>query len=148
MLNPDPSFKTIGVIVGRDLIGDALMKLPFARALRNAFPQAEISWITSQGATAFGGPLREATKTLIDKTFEKPEWLEVWDHGFKNILHKFFFYSPAPEYHAKAPFFDLVIDPRNRWREAIFARMIPHRLFIAPAMHFLFSDKRPGFLGS
>src|ERR1700743_2719742 len=98
MSNADPSaFKTIGVIVGRDLIGDALMKLPFVRALRNAFPQAEISWITSQGPTAFGGALREATKTMINKTYEKPEWLGVWNNfttksTIGDMLHRLFFY--------------------------------------------------------
>ena len=151
MLTPEPS--TVAVIVGRDLIGDALMKLPFVRALRNAFPKAEINWITSQGPTAFAGPLREPTKTLIDKIYEQPDWLSVWNgftkkSGFKDMLQQLFFYSRVPEAQARAPFFDLVIDTRNRWREAIFARRIPHKLFIAPAMYFLFSEERPSFLGS
>jgi len=42
----------------------------------------------------------------------------------------------------------LVIDTRNRWREAIYARRVPHKVFIAPAMHFLFSERKPPFLGS
>ena len=62
--------------------------------------------------------------------------------------HKFFFYSPVPEPMPHAPFFDLLIDTRNRWREALYARRLPHGLFLSPAMHFLFSEKRPPFLGS
>jgi ADP-heptose:LPS heptosyltransferase len=144
------TYETIGVIVGRDLVGDALIKLPFLRALRNAFPPARISWITSQGPTAFASVLREPTRSLIDQIYEKPDWLGVWDRRsqIRDMMAKLFFYSPAPAAHARAPFFDLVIDTRNRWREAIYARRVPHKVFIAPAMHFLFSERKPPFLGS
>jgi ADP-heptose:LPS heptosyltransferase len=126
---PAPSFNTIGVIVGRDLVGDALIKLPFLRALRGAFPKARIHWITSQGPTAYGGPLRDATKDLIDEINEQPGWLPLAD--------------PPKVTAGTAPFFDLLIDTRNRWKEARMARQVPHGLFIAPAMRFLFSEKRP-----
>ncbi len=150
MTETAPPINTIAVLVGRDLVGDALIKLPFLRALRNAFPKAKISWITSQGPTAFGSVLREPTRGLIDTIYEQPDWLGVWNKrsGPREMLAKLFFYSPVPAVHADAPFFDLVIDTRNRWREAIYGRRIPHMLYLAPAMHFLFSDKRPPFLGS
>jgi ADP-heptose:LPS heptosyltransferase len=140
------SFKTIGVIVGRDLVGDALMKLPFLRALRNAFPNARISWITSQGPTAFATVLREPTSQLIDEVYEQPEWLGVGGRGpgVREIL--LFSRTPNPE--PRTPSFDLLIDTRNRWKDALRARRIPHKLFIASAMQFLFSEKRPPFLGS
>lgn len=115
----------IGVIVGRDLIGDALIKLPFLRALRRAFPKAEIHWITSQGPTAYGSQLRPATKELIDMVEETPVWLGLTRES-------------------KPPFFDLLIDTRNRWKLAQQAKQIPHGLFLAPAMRFLFSERRPG----
>jgi ADP-heptose:LPS heptosyltransferase len=119
---------TIGVIVGRDLIGDALIKLPFVRALRHAFPKAEISWITSQGPTAFSSLLREATKGLIDKTCETPAWMQA-------------------DAAVAAPFFDLILDTRNRWKLAWEAReAIPHKVFVAMAARYLFSDLRPPFL--
>lgn len=123
--------RTIGVIVGRDLIGDALMKLAFLRALRSAFPKAQIRWITSQGPTAFGGPLREATTALIDAIDEQPPWLPLA--------------KPPKAASGNAPFFDLLIDTRNRWKEARAAKTLPHGVFIAPAMRFLFSEKRPPF---
>jgi ADP-heptose:LPS heptosyltransferase len=116
---------TIGVIVGRDLVGDALIKLPFLRALRHAFPQAQISWITSQAPTAFSSLLREATMGLIDAIYETPAW--VTGAGA-----------------ADAPFFDLLLDTRNRWKLAReVRRIVPHKIFIAMAMRYLFSDKRP-----
>ena len=52
------------------------------------------------------------------------------------------FKTPNPE-----PRFDLLIDTRNRWREALLARRrVGHGLFIAPAFRFLFSDRRPFLL--
>jgi ADP-heptose:LPS heptosyltransferase len=123
---------SIGVIVGRDLVGDALIKLPFVRALRNAFPKARISWITSQGATAYAGALRDATRELINNIYECPNWLSEQQP-----------ISPNPEPQTPNLFFDILIDTRNRWRLALTARHVPHGIFIAPAMRFLFSDRRP-----
>ncbi len=118
---------SIGVIVGLDLIGDALIKLPFLRALRAAYPDAAITWVTSQGATAYNGPLRPLTRHLIDHVAEQPAWL-------------------LPGAEDAAPRFDLWIDTRNRWRTTLAARRVPHGLFLAPAARFLLSDRRPGLL--
>jgi ADP-heptose:LPS heptosyltransferase len=124
-------FDSIAVIVGRDLVGDALMKLPFLRALRNAYPRAEITWITSQGPTAFGGQLREFTRSLIDKVYEQPDWLPT---------------LVKPETSGQAPRFDLILDTRNRWREALLVRKLAHQLFLSPAMHYMLSGRRPNLL--
>lgn len=114
----------IGIIVGLDLIGDALMKLPFLRAVRQAFPAAEVHWITALGKTAFASVLRDSTRELIDVIEECPPWIrgETVDG---------------------APHFDLLIDTRNRWKLARHARRIPHGVFIAVALRYLLSDRRP-----
>ena len=125
-ISSNPS--TIGIIVSRDLVGDALVKLPFLRALRAAFPQAEIHWISSHGPTAFARELRVPTAAFIDKLHEEPPWLAT---------------SAKPNVSIPAPRFDLLIDTRDRWREATYAREIPHGLFVAPALHYLLSEKRP-----
>jgi ADP-heptose:LPS heptosyltransferase len=102
------------------LIGDALIKLPFVRALRAAFPLAEIHWITTQGPTAYSGPLRDITRGLIDAIHETPSA------------------PPGP--------FDLLLDTRGRWREALRARRLAKGgVFIAPAWRYLFSSKKPAF---
>lgn len=116
------NFKTIGVMVGLDLIGDALIKLPFLRALRQAFPAAAITWITTQGPTAYSDQLRNPTRHLIDTVAVTPDWLN------------------HPQ---TAPHFDLLIDTRNRWKLALRARRIPHDVFISLALRFWTSDRRP-----
>jgi ADP-heptose:LPS heptosyltransferase len=121
---------SIAVIVGLDLVGDALLKLPFLRALRAAFPQAKISWLTSQGKTFFNGPLRNISRSLIDDIHEQPAWLATTQH-------------PAS---GTAPHFDLIIDTRNRWQDALLARKIPHHILIAMAWRYLLSDRRPPLL--
>ncbi len=122
-----PSFfpaRHIGVLSGREVVGDGLIKLPFLRALRAAWPEAEIHWITTKGPTVYSGPLRGTTAALIDKIHETPAWLA--------------------QKTADRPFFDLLIDTRGRWKLALQARWrLPHRLFIAPAFRYLFSDRRP-----
>mgnify|MGYP005811139469 CR=1 FL=1 len=123
-MSDSPVPQRIGVIVGLDLVGDALMKLPFARALRHAFPAAEIHWITSLDKTTFASVLRDSTRHLIDVVTECPPWIDG-----RSV--------------AGAPHFDVLIDTRNRWKLARRARRLPHRTFIAIAMRHLFSDRRP-----
>jgi ADP-heptose:LPS heptosyltransferase len=122
---PDPaSVRAIGVITGSDRVGDALLKLPFVRALRSAFPRARIHWITSSGRTAFASVLRDMTQTLIDEVHETPPWI-------------------APGSSSIAPAFDILIDTRNRLKTALVARRLPHRLFLASAARHLISDRKP-----
>ncbi len=63
--------KTIAVYVGGDLIGDAIMKLPFVRALRGAWPAAKVTWIAGIHKTAFAHELAPLVAGLIDETIEK-----------------------------------------------------------------------------
>ena len=125
------SVNTIAVITGRDLVGDALIKLPFARALRHAYPKAEISWVTSDEPTAYGGILRPYTKDLIDHIHDRPAWLAT---------------SRRKAAQSHPPAFDLILDTRNRWKEAVIAKRLPHKMFIAMAWRHLLSDKHPPLL--
>ncbi len=117
-----PTIRTIGVLVGCDLVGDGLIKLPFVRALKSAFPDAKLHWITSHSKTAYSGPLRLLVRGLIDEVHEMPDWL---------------LQAPCPYA------FDILIDTRNRWKEALRAKRLPHRYFIAFALRYALSDLRP-----
>lgn len=119
------SIKTIGVLSGREVIGDALIKLPFLRAMRQAWPNAQIHWVTTKDVTAYSGPMRDTVRPFLNKIHETPNWL--------NHRH-----DPA------APEFDLLIDTRGRWKLALEAKWkLKHTIFIAPAFRFLLSDIRP-----
>ena len=46
---------TIGLLVyvGLDLLGDALLKLPLLKCLRQIFPNAQITWLAGKGNSIF-----------------------------------------------------------------------------------------------
>ncbi len=125
-VNPE----TVGVIVSIDYVGDGLIKLPLVRGLRQAFPDARISWITTRGPTVYTGALAGAVAGCIDGFVEMPE---LADRRVLDLLR------PARFEHR----FDLLLDTRGRWKQALTARRVPHRWFLSPATHFLFSDRRP-----
>ncbi len=126
MTDPTPFFsaQTIGILTGGEVIGDGLIKIPFLRALRAAWPKARILWIATQGPTVYATSLRETIAPLIDEVLERPAWLDAEE--------------------GERPAFDLLIDTRGRWLAALHARWsLTPRHFIAPAFRYLFSDKKP-----
>ena len=128
---PRPEVQTvrhIGVIVGLDLVGDALMKLPFVRSLRRAFPKAELHWITGQGPTAYNDVLRPLTCNLIRHIHQQPAWLTGHGAGYGAEA---------------APYFDILIDTRNHRLAAMAARRVPHSFFVATALRYRLSDRVP-----
>jgi len=50
-----------------EVIGDGLIKLPFAAGLRRAFPDAHIAWAAAKGDTVYAGPLSGVVEGLIDE---------------------------------------------------------------------------------
>lgn len=50
-----------------EVIGDGLIKLPFAAGLRRAFPEARIAWAAAKGDTVYSGPLAGVVDGLIDE---------------------------------------------------------------------------------
>ncbi len=52
-------------------MGDALIKLPFVRALRHAFPTAELLWIAGRGRSAYAGALAPLMPGLLDRVIEQ-----------------------------------------------------------------------------
>ncbi|MCR6629396.1 MAG: glycosyltransferase family 9 protein [Magnetospirillum sp.] len=111
--------------VGLDLVGDGLMKLPFIRALRAAFPDARITWLAGQGQSAFAGTLAPLVAGLLDEVVaEDPA-------------------AFARRCRAAGQRFDVVLDTQRGFLTALRLRRIPHRRFISPALAFLLSSERP-----
>ena len=59
------------VYVGLDPVGDGLIRLPFVRALRNAFPSAEITWLAGRGRSVYAHALAPLVEDLIDEVLEE-----------------------------------------------------------------------------
>jgi len=121
--------ETVLVYVGLDAVGDGLIKLPFVRALRAAFPQARITWMAGKGHTVFADTLAPLVSGLID------EVLDEADLGSRvsELCHR-----PLP-----GRSFDLIIDTQRRLLTTLILRRIRHGRFLSPAADFRLSDLRP-----
>ena len=121
--------RTILVYVGTDLVGDGLMKLPFVRALRHAFPAARISWVAGKGTSVYAHELATLVAGLLDEVIEEAGF----DRPLRNILRR-----PLG-----GRYFDLVIDTQRGVPATMLLRRIRHGSFITGAADFWLSDRRP-----
>ncbi len=126
-MNPAP--RSVLVYVGGDLVGDAVMKLPFVRALRAACPDAAITWCAGKHKSAFAGALRTLTVGLIDEVIEDAGF----DRPLACLLHR-----PLGGRH-----FDWVIDTQRGVPVSFLVRCIRHDRFISGSADFLLSDRKP-----
>ncbi|MDO8606805.1 MAG: glycosyltransferase family 9 protein [Phaeospirillum sp.] len=120
---------SILVYVGLDAVGDGLIKLPFVRALRAAFPQARITWMAGKGHSVFADTLAPLVHGLID---------EVIDEAHIGSRVGELLRRPLP-----GRSFDLIIDTQRRLLTTLILRRIRHGRFISAAGGFLLSDARP-----
>lgn len=126
-LQPPP--KTIAVYVGGDLIGDALMKLPFVRALKGAWPGAHVTWLAGVHKTAFAHELAPLISGLIDEVIEEA--------GFESAKGKILSRPLSGRR------FDLVIDTQRGVGRSLLIRRIRHGVFVSGAADFWLSDRKP-----
>lgn len=118
--------RTILVYVGGDLMGDGLIKLPFVRALRAAFPTARITWLAGTGRTVYAGALRALVAGLIDEIIESAG---IGRHVAELLRRPL-----------AGRRFDLVIDTQRRILTTLILRRIAHGRFVSPAADYLLSD--------
>jgi ADP-heptose:LPS heptosyltransferase len=127
--NIDPKERPIAVLVDREGLGDALLKLPFLRALRSAFPGRPVWWIATH-QTSMAHEMAPWVAGLIDRTVEYAGLTE-----------------PAREVIPRLralPAFDLVFDARTRFATVLLARvLLSHRGFYACLPGYLLSTRRP-----
>lgn len=114
----------VGVYVGLDLVGDGLIKLPFVRALRRAFPAAELIWIAGDGRSAYAGALAPLMPGLLDRVLEQT--------GTGGRLRR-----------ALGPRLDLVIDTQAHVGTTLALRLLRPRRFVTAAAGYWLSDRRP-----
>ena len=124
-----PSPKSILVYVGGDLVGDAIMKLPFVRALRQAWPTAHITWCAGKNRTAFARELAPLITGLIDEVIEEAGF----DQPMSLILRR-----PLAGRH-----FDLVFDTQRGVGTTLLLHRLRHEHLISGAASFLLSSVKP-----
>jgi len=122
--------RTILVYVGLDAVGDGVMKLPFVRGLRAAFPRSRITWLAGKGHTAYADSLAPLVAGLIDEVID--------ESGIGSRVGELVGPRPLP---GRA--FDLIIDTQRRVLTTLILRRIRHRRFLSAAAGFLLSDFRP-----
>lgn len=125
----DKSPSTVLVYVGLDRVGDSLLKLPFVRGLRIAFPEARITWLAGKETSVYATVMAPVVEGLLDEVIENA--------GIG--LH--------PRELLRRPLngrrFDLIIDTQRIFWASLSLRRIPHNTFISPAAHFMLSSKKP-----
>jgi ADP-heptose:LPS heptosyltransferase len=131
----DPALqRPIAVLVDREGLGDALLKLPFLRALGRGLPGLPVWWIATH-QSAMAGPLRR---------FLPLELAEVREHAGLT--------EPAGEVArrlAALPPFSLVFDTRTRFASVRLARRFLRydRFFCCLPGYLLSSARPPGRFG-
>ena len=121
--------KTVLIYVGLDLVGDGLMKLPFVRAARAAFPDAHITWLAGKGRTVYASSLAPLVKGLIDEVIEDAGIGTNWSE----LLTR-----PLPGRR-----FDVIIDTQRRVLTSLILRRIRHGAFISSCANYLLSSAKP-----
>jgi ADP-heptose:LPS heptosyltransferase len=129
MAQPEPMPGNILVYVGGDLVGDGVMKLPFLRALRQAYPDARIAWMAGKHKSAYAHELAPLIDGLLDEVIEQAGI----DRTARWLVRR-----PLPD-----RYFDLIIDTQRGVLASLILRRVRHGRFISGAAEFLLSDVRP-----
>jgi len=120
--------ESVAVFTGGELIGDAMAKLPFIRAIRRLWPGASLTWIA-------GGPTH--VETSLSPMM--PGAIDAFITDVPIGLSPKEFLLPCPVRRR----FDLLIDTQEMWWTTLLVRRIPHGRFVAPCASYLFSDVKP-----
>lgn len=134
MSRADETPGSVLTYVASDLLGDGLVKLPFVRALRNAFPRAEIVWLAGRGTSAYAHGLAPLVRGLLDQVVEEAGVGRHWSELRRPAL------AGTPLAGRR---FDLVIDTQRRLGTSLLLKRIPHDCFVSGAGGYLLSDRRP-----
>jgi ADP-heptose:LPS heptosyltransferase len=128
MSKSDP-VNTVLVYVGLDRIGDSLLKLPFVRGLRRAYPDAHITWLAGKDTSVYAGIMAPVVAGLLD------EVIECAGIGLspKELLRR--------PLNGRA--FDLIIDTQRVALATLVLWRIRHKQFVSPFGKFILSSKKP-----
>ena len=118
--------RSVLVYVGLDRVGDGLLKLPFVRGLRQAFPDAHITWLAGKDTSVYSSCLAHVVKGLLD---------EVIEHAGIGLHPSELLRRPLGNCQ-----FDIIIDSQKILWASFSLWRIPHKTFISPAGRFFLSS--------
>ena len=121
--------ESVLVYVGLDRVGDSLLKLPFVRGLRKAFPDARITWVAGKETSVYASTMAPVVEGLLDEVIE---YAGIGLHPSELLRRPL-----------KGRAFDLIIDSQKIMWASLSLWRIPHKTFISPAGRFLLSSKKP-----
>ena len=133
MVTEGMTTKHILIYVGLDRVGDGLLKLPFVRGLRKAFPDDHITWLAGKETSVYASVLAPTVDGLLDRVIE---------HGGIGLHPAELLRRPAIR-PVGADRFDLIIDTQKTIWTSLVLRRIPHKTFISPAARFALSSVKP-----
>lgn len=122
--------ESVLVYVGLDRLGDGLLKLPFVHGLKDAFPNAKITWFAGKETTVYARALAPLAESYLD---------EIIEYGGVGVEPKELLRARP----LKGRRFDLIIDTQKIVWTSLSARRIRHGGFVSPAARFLLSSKKP-----
>ena len=125
----DTETKSVLVYVGLDRIGDSLLKLPFVRSLREAFPGAHITWVAGKDTSVYAGNMAPFVKGLLDEVIENA--------GIGLNPHELLRRPLNSRY------FDIIFDTQRVALATLVLCRIRHGQFISPFGNFWFSSRKP-----
>lgn len=122
--------RDILIYVGLDALGDGLIKLPFVRALRRAYPAARIVWLAGKGETVYARGLAPLVQGFLDEVIENA-------NVGSRVAELF---GPRP---LAGRAFDIVFDTQHRVLTTLILKRVPARLFVSGAAGFALSAVKP-----
>ncbi len=129
MSQPATPAASVMVYVGLDRIGDGLLKLPFVQALRQAFPDAHITWVAGKETSVYASVMAPVVKGILDEVIENAGiGLHLTEFLHRPLLGRRF---------------DLIIDTQRTVWASLSLKRVPHGLFISSAARFLLSSRKP-----
>ncbi|MCK5555559.1 MAG: glycosyltransferase family 9 protein [Alphaproteobacteria bacterium] len=120
--------KNILVYTDGEVIGDGIIKIPFAATLKKAFPDARLTWLCG-GDTVYTCTLKELASPIIDEIIVLPAQKLKWAYMFgKPPLNKYF---------------DIIIDTQTKVKRSLWLYRIQHGAFLSASARYLLSSTRP-----
>ena len=110
-----------------DKIGDGLQKISFLQQIRNTYPNANITYTTTNTTT-----LKKFLNPLIENCID--EFIE--NNEIQSSLKNIFISNRVFKNH----FYDLIIDLQKVVLRTLSLKKIPHNNFFSASANFIFSD--------